>query len=88
MRVAIKLDDYDKIKKLFDECPDDLIKKQLAFNSARQKIYVPALSEEETKIISNSYLSPFYLELAKDLNVHEPKKPEEVFKAHLEEKNK
>lgn len=33
-------------------------------------------------------MSPFYLELAKDLNVHEPKKPEEVFKAHLEEKTK
>ena len=88
LRLAIKLDDYDRVKQLFDECPDEIIKKQLAFNSARQKIYIPGLSEEETKIISNSYLSPFYLELAKDLNVHEPKKPEEVFKAHLEEKNK
>ena len=28
MRVAIKLDDHAKIKQLFDECPDDLIKKQ------------------------------------------------------------
>lgn len=88
LKVAIKLDDYEKIKQLFVECPDEIIKKQLAFNSARQKIYIPDLNEEETKIISNLYLSPFYLELAKDLNVHEPKKPEEVFKAHLEEKNK
>ena len=61
LRVAIKLDDYGKIKQLFDECPDEIIKKQLAFNSARQKIYIPDLNEEETKIISNMYLSPFYL---------------------------
>ena len=74
--MAIKLDDYDKIKQLFKECPDDVIKKQLAFNSARQKIYIPDLNEEETKIISNSLLSTYYLELARDLNVHEPKKPE------------
>lgn len=85
LRVAIKLDDHDKIKKLFDDCPDEVIKKQLAFMSARQKIYIPDLSEEEAKIISNSKLSEFYIELAKDLEVAEPKKPEEVFKAHLEE---
>lgn len=45
LKVAIKLDDYDKIKQLFDECPDEVIKKQLAFNSARQKIYIPDLNE-------------------------------------------
>ena len=44
LRMAIKLDDHDKIKEVFDECPDDLIKKQLAFNAARQKIYIPDLS--------------------------------------------
>jgi hypothetical protein len=43
LRVAIKLDDYEKIKKVFDECPDDLIKKQLAFNAARQKIFISGL---------------------------------------------
>lgn len=45
LRVAIKLDDHEKIKKIFDECPDDLIKKQLAFNAARQKIFIPDLDE-------------------------------------------
>jgi 26S proteasome regulatory subunit N1 len=88
MRVAIRLDDIDKIKQLFEECPDELIKKQLAFCSARQKIYIPDLPEEENKIISNSRLSEFYIELAKDLEVYEPKKPEDIFKAHLEEKGK
>lgn len=85
LRVAIKLDDREKIEKLFKECPDDLIKKQLAFNAARQKIFIAGLEEEENKIISNSLLSKFYIELAKDLEVHEPKHPKDVFKVHLEE---
>ena len=46
LRVAIKLDDRQKIDELFKECPDDLIKKQLAFNAARQKIFIPDLAEE------------------------------------------
>jgi 26S proteasome regulatory subunit N1 len=46
LRIAIKLDDHDKIKDVFSVCPDELIRKQLAFNAARQKIFIPDLSEE------------------------------------------
>mgnify|MGYP000144426677 FL=1 len=81
--MAIKLDDHDKVKQIFEDCPDDLIKKQLAFNAARQKIFIPGLSEEINDIISNKMLPKFYLELAEDLEVHEPKQPKEVFKVHL-----
>ena len=84
LRVAIKLDDRDKIEEVFKECPDELIKKQLAFNAARQKIFIPNLSEEENEIISNKLLAKFYLELAEDLEVLEPKPPRDVFKMHLE----
>ena len=42
----MKLDDHEKIKKIFKECPDEITKKQLAFNAARQKIYIPDLPEE------------------------------------------
>jgi len=44
LRLAIKLDDRQKIEEVFKECPDELIKMQLAFNAARQKIYIPDLS--------------------------------------------
>lgn len=67
LRFAIKLDDHEKIKHVFDECPDEIIKKQLAFNAARQKIFISGLNEEENEIMSNSRLAKFYLELAKDL---------------------
>ena len=88
LRVAIKLDDRKKVEELFKECPDPLIRKQLAFNAARQRIFIPDLPEEENQIISNSKLSKFYLDLAKDLEVSEPKHPREVFKVHLEENYK
>lgn len=81
--MAIKLDDHEKVKNVFNECPDDLIKKQLAFNAARQKIFIQDLDEETNKIISNSLLSKFYIDLAKDLEVQEPKHPKDVFKMHL-----
>ena len=86
--MAIKLDDRAKIEEVFQSCPDSLIKKQLAFNAARQKIYIPDLSEEKNEIISNKLLSKFYLELAKDLEVQDPKPPRDVFKMHLEENYK
>jgi 26S proteasome regulatory subunit N1 len=88
LRMAIKLDDHDKIRMVFDECPDELIKKQLAFNAARQKIFISGLNEEENSIISNQLLAKFYLDLAKDLEVQDPKHPREVFKVHLEENYK
>ena len=71
LRVAVRLDDRQKIEDLFKkECPDQLIKKQLAFNAARQKIFIPDLDEELNPIISNSLLSKFYIDLAKDLEVY------------------
>lgn len=82
------MDDHEKIKLVFEDCPDDLIKKQLAFNAARQKIFIPGLGEEETKIISNSLLAKFYIDLAKDLEVQEPKHPRDIYKMHLEENYK
>jgi len=61
-----------------------LIKKQLAFNAARQKIVIPGLEGDEAEIISNKLLPKFYADLAKDLEVQEPKHPRDVFKVHLE----
>ncbi len=38
--------------------------------------------------MSNSRLAKFYLELAKDLEVQDPKHPRDVFKVHLEDNYK
>jgi len=55
------------------------MQKQLAFQLARQRINIP-VPEELTKIISNNHLNEFYLQLAKDLEVLEPKDPDKIFK--------
>lgn len=88
MRVAIKLNSYDKMKFIMDECPDNIMKKQLAFILARQRIYLTgdSINEDLTSIISNLKTSDFFKKLARDLDVMEPKHPETVFKSHLEEK--
>ena len=42
--------------------------------------------EELSKIISNEKLSEHFKSLARDLDVLEPKHPDQIFKAHLEER--
>ena len=57
----------------------------MALNLARQRINIE-LDEELTKITSNTHLNEFYIDLAKDLDVLEPKTPEQIYKSHLEER--
>ena len=82
-RLAIRLDDTDKIKEVFSLVDDKLVKKQLCFMAARQRIVIPGLEEEEElqKVASNQLLTDFYIRLAKELDVLEPKKPEQVYKS-------
>lgn len=49
--------------------------------AARQRILVENLDEELAKVASNQLLTDFYMRLAKELDVLEPKKPEQVYKS-------
>ncbi len=60
--------------------------KQLCFQLARQRINFMPEDQDLAKIVSNQHLNNFYLQLAKDLEVLDPKSPEQIFKTHLEEK--
>lgn len=42
------------------------------------------LDEELTKITWNSHMNDFFIKLCKELDVLEPKHPDQVYKAHLE----
>lgn len=57
----------------------------MALNVARQRVNIP-LDEELTELASNTKLNEFYIALAKDLDVLDPKTPEQIYKSHLEEK--
>lgn len=75
LRMALRLDDYSLMCQAFASCTYTLVRKQMAFVLARQRVYIPDLEEELNVLISNSRLSHFYLTLAKDLEVQEPKHP-------------
>ncbi|KAG6545593.1 hypothetical protein Mapa_012947 [Marchantia paleacea] len=92
MRVALRMDNSQYVKATFKDCKDFLEKQQLCYILARQGVSLDlddgSLASEDQKetlqeIISNSKLSEGYLTLARDLDVMEPKTPEDIYKAHL-----
>lgn len=84
LRVAMKLDDQRLVEEAFNSCKDPLLKKQLAFSLGRQRLVVETKEEELNDIMSNSKLSEFYLKLIKDLDIEKPKHPNDIYKAHLD----
>lgn len=96
MRVALHLNKRDVVEATFVACTELLQKKQLAYLLARHGYRLdledgPAAVADEgerealREIISNSRLAEHYLGLARDLDVMEPKLPEDVYKSHLAE---
>lgn len=65
------------------------VQKQLAFMLGRQQIFLelPESTPEYddlVEIMSNSLLNYHFLNLARELDIMEPKTPEDVYKSHLE----
>uniref|UniRef100_A0A0E0Q272 26S proteasome non-ATPase regulatory subunit 2 homolog n=1 Tax=Oryza rufipogon TaxID=4529 RepID=A0A0E0Q272_ORYRU len=93
LRIALLL--YDKsleLKPIFTATDDFQLKKQFAFIIARHGLSIEidddiAADENEKEalqdIISNIKLSEGYLTLARDIEVMEPKSPEDIYKVHL-----
>ena len=84
IQVALKLNDHELIKQDFNSCSDPLVKKQLAFILARQHIAVDTEDDQLKDILNNTHLSQHFHALGKDLNVLDPKLPEDIYKRHLE----
>lgn len=72
------------IEKVFKECKDPLLAKQICFQIARQRINIPDLDQDCKAIAYNEKLSDFYIKFAKELEVVEAKSPDQVYKASLE----
>lgn len=94
LRVALRVNDPGVVAATFAGCADPLEKKQLAYLLARHGAALdledgPAavadegLRDELRAIAANSRLSEHFLALARDLDVMEPKVPEDVYKSHL-----
>jgi 26S proteasome regulatory subunit N1 len=87
VRIAIRLGRKDIIKEIINSSEDNLVKKQIAYMLARHNLYDVVADNEDyelKEIAGNNKLNEHFLALVKELDVLEPKKPEEdIFKSHL-----
>lgn len=90
MVLAIRLNDINLIRKTVLATTDQSIQRQLAFMVARQRITLDI--DEDTvndlellaECMGNTKLPIHFKTLAKELNILEPKTPEDIYKTHLE----
>lgn len=92
LRVALRMNNYELVREILI-ISQGLERKQLAYILAQQNFVIDLLlagvSEDEDElealreIINNGKMNEGYLTLARDLDVMEPKAPEDIYKAHL-----
>lgn len=89
LRLAMQLNDQDAIQTIFIKCPDVDILKQMAFMLGRQQMFLKshdaiANYDDLSDIVSNSSLNDHFMGLARELDITEPKTPEDIYKSHLD----
>jgi 26S proteasome regulatory subunit N1 len=86
--LAIRLNDLDLIKSDFNATTDKALRRQLAFILGRQRICLDLGEDVEDPelqaCLDNTRLPEHFKSLAKELNVLDPKVPEDIYKSHLE----
>ncbi|XP_052741288.1 26S proteasome non-ATPase regulatory subunit 2 [Bicyclus anynana] len=82
--VAMQLHDKTKCEEVFNACNDVLIKKQLCYMLARQYVPLDLDDEDLRTILLNAHINDHFLSLGRELDIMEPKTPEEVYKTWLE----
>ncbi|XP_076750826.1 26S proteasome non-ATPase regulatory subunit 2 [Xylocopa sonorina] len=88
--VALQLGDSDLVHKCLSTCPDPLIRKQLAYILVRQrenplkKDYQGDDAKDIETILSNSHVNNHFHLLARELDILEPKLPDDIYKTWLE----
>jgi len=89
LMVALRMDRVDEISGLINECDDKLMKKQMCLLLARHRINFEVEDDpdedELNELIGNEKLSEQFLKVAQDLDVLDPKTPEDIYKSHLAE---
>jgi len=93
LRVALRMNNTDTIKELLAECQDPLMRKQMAILLGRHRVNHEVEEDDIdgddieilNELIGNEKLSEQFLKLAQDLDVMDPKTPEDIYKSHLAE---
>ena len=87
--VAIRLNDTELIKSDIKATSDLSLRKQMAFLVARQQIWLDVSPEDEEDqsfmdCLNNTSIHNHFKSLGKELNILDPKMPEDIYKTHLE----
>lgn len=86
--IAIRLNDVPLILKDIRSTKDRALQNQIAFLAARQQIWLDLPEVEEdtqlTESLQNAQISNHFKSLAKELNILDPRMPEDIYKTHLE----
>lgn len=86
--VAVQLGDMDMVHNILKSCPDRSVQKQMALQLGRQQIFMQDADQELRDLMSNTHLNENFLRLARELDIMEPKTPEDIYKTHLETINR
>ena len=78
MIIALKLNDHDLMHEIFENCTDELEKKQLGFLLARQLIVFDDMDDELVEIVTNTNLYNRFMEVSDILGKSKPKTPDDV----------
>mmetsp|Transcript_38082 Transcript_38082/g.88625 ORF Transcript_38082/g.88625 Transcript_38082/m.88625 type:complete len:159 (+) Transcript_38082:1262-1738(+) len=86
LRMALRLNSDDLIPDVLNSCKDPATKKQMCILLGRHRsAYVVEDDDDLNEIVGNEHLSGQFLNLARDLDVMDPKTPEDIYKSHLAE---
>lgn len=87
--LAMQNNDETLICDTFRNCKNSLIVKQMAFLVTRQlyPVVIETEDDELKNIFENGHLSHYFINFARELDVLEPKRPEDVYKIWLEPTN-
>lgn len=96
LRSALKLNDMNLVQEIFmaaAKCGQPVsgtttsVQRQLAYLLGKQYVVIPEdenNDEDLTEMLCNTRLSEHFLTLSRELDITEPKVPEDIYKSHLE----
>jgi 26S proteasome regulatory subunit N1 len=93
LRVALRMSRTEEVPILLKECEDKLMRKQMCLLLGRHRVNHEVddadIEDDDAdklnELIGNEKLSEQFLKLARDLDVMDPKTPEDIYKSHLAE---
>ena len=90
LRVALRIDDKERVAALFAECTDADARKQMAFVIGSKRAFSSEIGDEDAEdyddlveLVGNAKLTEQFRRLATELDVMDAKTPEDVYKSHL-----